>query len=506
MVDTIVIRIHDLRKHHELVRFVNLNFKGSSKHSAIIPKEDVDEIRKSPIADDKFIVDYFRNSKTGTHIIHYKSQERLNTSGHYYFHAFENRDRDFLEFNFSVPKYKWGTNILHFARHMWDKEFAFYNHSSLKFNLNESYGLLISFVKNFFLREFSDMCLIDFSCVEINRIDLAYNQVFDSKKHALEYLEYQKEIRRKHSRKDINQFREYETSLMYTTHRYSLKIYHKGSEYTKHDRKEHKRINKLKGCDFFKIDELQSIADKILRYEVTFRDSMLTYLYCNNVFRKNCPKHKARYEIYKRVEGMKDKNDRISERIGKISDPNKKEKYRTSHPYLKIDPKEKQVHEIMKKLFAQGRQFMLKVNEEVERFNTVTDKYGFVEERALFSKALFNECSRFFMNFIKEFQVTEKPSISMVSERIDHFNNTHYKKLPKNEMMKFYALLQNNTFEDLKNKNLYSKATYYRYLKRFNEIGVTKNSVIDLDLICVPADLRNYHSLIFTKLQIFNKQ
>ena len=110
------------------------------------------------------------------------------------------------------------------------------------------------------------------------------------------------------------------------------------------------------------------------------------------------------------------------------------------------------------------------------------------------------------MNFIKEFQVTEKPSISMVSERIDHFNNTHFKGLPKNQMMKFYELLQNNTFEDLKRKGLYSKATYYRYLKRFNEIGVTKNSVIDLDLICVPADLRNYHSLILGMLQIFNKQ
>ncbi len=54
---------------------------------------------------------------------------------------------------------------------------------------------------------------------------------------------------------------------MYTTHRYSLKIYHKGSEYTKHDRKEHKRINILKGKEYFKINELQSISDKILRYE-----------------------------------------------------------------------------------------------------------------------------------------------------------------------------------------------------------------------------------------------
>lgn len=505
MVDTIVIRIHDLRKHHELVRFVNLNFKGSSKHTAEIPRDAVDEIRKSPLADDKFIVDYFRNSKTGTHIIHYKSQERLNTSGHYFFHAFENRDRDFLEFNFSIPKYKYGTNILHFARHMWDKDFVFHNHSSLMYNLNESYGLLISFIKNFFLREFSDMCLIDFSCVEINRIDLAYNQVFDCKKHALEYLEYQKEIRRKHSRKDINQFREYETSLMYTTHRYSLKIYHKGSEYTKHDRKEHKRINILKGKEYFKINELQSISDKILRYEVTFRDSMLTYLYSNKLFRKSCPQHKARYEIYKSVEASIDKNDRISERIGKISDPNKKEKYMTTHPYIKIDPKEQRIHKDIKKLLSRGRQFMLTIDEDVERFNSETASYGYFEQRAHFSKSLFKECTKFLRSFVKEFQVSEKPSISVVSDRIDHYNATHYEKLPKNAMMKFYELLQNNTFEDIKRKELYAKASYYRYLKRFNEIGITTNNVIDLDLICVPADLRNYHSLIYAKRQIFNQ-
>lgn len=110
------------------------------------------------------------------------------------------------------------------------------------------------------------------------------------------------------------------------------------------------------------------------------------------------------------------------------------------------------------------------------------------------------------MRFIKEFQVTEKPSISAVSERIDHYNDTHFHKLPRNEMMKFYELFQNNTFEDIRKKGLYSKATYYRYLKRFNEIGVTKNSVMDLDLIYARADLRNYHTLIFNKIQIFNNQ
>ena len=75
----------------------------------------------------------------------------------------------------------------------------------------------------------------------------------------------------------------------------------------------------------------------------------------------------------------------------------------------------------------------------------------------------------------------------------------HYKNLPKKDMMKFYELLQNNSFEEIKKKNLYSRATYYQYLNRFEEIGVTKNNVIILDHISVPADLRQYHTTIFNK-------
>lgn len=505
MVDTIVLRIHDLRKHHDLVKYVNMNFNGTSKHTAIIEQKEVEEIRKSPYVDDKFMVDYFKNSKTGTHIIRYKSQERLNTSGHYYFHAFENRDRDFLEFNFSIPKYKWGTNILVFGRHMWDKDFAFFNHSSLRYNLDESYDLVIAFIKSFFLKEFTDAFRIDLSCVEVNRIDLAYNQVFENKAHALEYLEYQKQIRRKHTRNDINNFREYETSLMYTTKRYSLKIYHKGSEYKKHDKKEHKRINKLKGTEYFKINELQNIADRILRYEITFRDTMLTYLFNNYVFRKKCPVHVANYKIYKKVDGINAKNDRIADKIAKITDPKKKDAYKRANPYLVKDQREERIYSSMKKLLSRGRQFMLKTTDSIDLFNNVTGRYEDFEERAPFSKALFRECSKFFMDFIKEFQVTEKPSLSTVADRIDDYNNTHYKPLPRNEMLKFYELLQNNTFEDIKKKGLYSRATYYRYMDRFEKIGVTKNCVVDLDLICVAADLRNYHSTIFSFKQIFNK-
>src|SRR5205085_12548093 len=137
-------------------------------------------------------------------------------------------------------------------------------------NINESYDLLISFLRKFFHWEFM-MCTVQFTDVEINRIDVCFNQVFKSKDDALLYLEYQKRLKKKYARDENGVMRGYETSLMYVTSRYSAKIYHKGTEYEKHDKKEHLKYNKEKATQYFKTEKLQAIADRVLRYELTLR-------------------------------------------------------------------------------------------------------------------------------------------------------------------------------------------------------------------------------------------
>lgn len=72
---------------------------------------------------------------------------------------------------------------------------------------------------------------------------------------------------------------------MYTTQRYSEKIYHKGSEYKKNDLKHHRRINNEKGVQIFNIEKIQDFADRILRYELTLRNEELNYLFKTNLFR-----------------------------------------------------------------------------------------------------------------------------------------------------------------------------------------------------------------------------
>jgi hypothetical protein len=499
MVDTIILRVHDLRKHKALCDYINQNFNGTSMHSAYLTKEDADTIRNSETIDGKMFIDYFWNSKSGTHLIRFKSQKKLNSSQHYYFHVFENFDKNYLEFNFSIPKYVYGTNVLMFCEHVWSRDFIYVRNSSLEYNLKRSYDLVSKFILTFFKREFPFDDMIDFHDVEVNRIDISYNQVFDCKKSAQDYLEFQKKLRKKNLRLDSNNHIKYDTSLMFKTERYSLKIYHKGPEYAKHDRKEHLKINTQKGYDYFDIEGIQDFADHILRYEISFRDSMLSYLYNQRVFRRNCPIHKARYEVYKKVESVNTKNDAIAKRIGMIKSEERKQRFIQNNPYLSISKEHYLIHKKMTKLLNLKRQFYVKTNNYIEEYNSKTVKGNF-DPRALFSKALFIECARFFKSFVNDFQIHERPQENIISDLIDIYNSEHYRKLPKNEMMKFYTILQIKSFDEILKSGYYSRATFFRYKSRFKLIGITQNFIIPFDHINVPMDLSQYHQhLIYCK-------
>jgi hypothetical protein len=504
MIDTIIMRVHDLKKHDALVKYINLNFKGSTKNTAYLTDEENEAIKNSPAINGKNYIDYFWNPEKGTSLIRYRTQDKLNNSGHYYFHVFENVDLDYLEFNFSIPKYIYGTNIFMFCDHFKNKNFNFARNSSLDFNLKSSYDRLILFIRDFFSREFVFENIVDFNDVEINRIDLCFNQVFLDKYYALEYLEYQKKLRKKNLTVKSDNFREYETSIMYKTKRYSVKIYHKGAEYIKHDRKENLRINQEKKREYFDIEGLQSFSDKILRYEVTIRDTMLSYLFNHKLFRKNCSVHKARYEIYKKVEAAKLKNDRIASRTGTYKLDFFKTKYIENHPFIKIDRDDLIIHKKMSNLLNRNRKFLVKSNPAIDAFNSKTFSAAF-DSRAFFSKSLFIECARFFKTFIMEFQIKEKPSECVVRDRITKYNFEHHEKLPEKEMLKLYVLLQNFSFDDIMKKGLYSRATFYRYKSRFNKIGINQNSLIVTEHIEAPVDLAQYHHQMIYGKNLINK-
>jgi len=498
MIDTLVLRVHDLIRHHRFVDIVRRDFMFKyEERQNVAPAKEVENFSKAHFATDTMMLNYFRIAGIGNDRLKRMSLKKINNSGHYFLNAYINKDDDFVEFNFSVPKYIYGTNVLMYVVHPWDKNFTYYRHNSLKHNLVNSYERLMRFIRYFFETEFPDDLSIDARYIEINRIDLCYNQVFLSKEDAIEYLDIQKSIQRKHTRQDSNKYREYETSFMYVNDRYSLKVYHKGAEYKKRDRKEQKKINSLHQKQVFDIQGLQNFSDRMLRYEITFRKSMLSYLFNQYVFRKNCPVHKDLMTTYKKVESIIAKNERVSTSLKQKKKEITKQKYLEENPFQKIEMNDKRNHKYIRDLLFKEKKFMYVVDDRVNEFNNITARYNYFEPRAHFSKAVFNECANFFLDFINEFQIYEKPAFNSVDDLIDAYNKVHEEdKLPKKEMLKFYKLLETMTFDEIKKSNLYSKPTFYRYKSRFKKIGITQNNLMPIKTIVSNTTLNEYHSYL----------
>jgi len=503
MIDTIVLRFHDLRIHASLMRYLRDDYSGYTTSTAVVPREKLKDMDHLHHITTREKLDILKMNKSGEFLVRFQKNKKLNNSHHYYLAYHIDTQKDYIEFNFSIPKYIFGTNILMFVNHFNNKNFAYHLNGEIKYNLKHAFPRLKGFIKHFVNAEFGELP-IRWDFVEVNRIDLCYNQVFNSKDDALRYLEYQKQIKKKHAREDGDYLREYQTSIMYKTKRYSAKIYHKGTEYEKHDKREHRKINKEKGRNYFNIEGLQRFSDKILRYEITFRSSYLSYLFRQNIFRRRCEYHQNSLEIYKEVESKKRKNDKISERIARFKNEGAKERYRISNPYYKIEKSDQRIHKQVDALLNKGCKFMLVNSKRDQEFNSVTIPQERDHGTAKFDEQVLRECSIVFYDFIMQYQVKEKPMAMAVADLIDQYNASHYNQLPKREMMKFYEhLLINGTFENVRDKEYYSRSTYYRYKERFKKIGITEQNIIPNCTINVSPDLRAYHQQVIYNANLF---
>ena len=502
MVDTIILRIHGTEKYRSLINNLDkLDVKGYNMESMKVKGKDIHKLRRMGVKDDGELIDILKMNGSGQHIMKTKVVKHMNASNHYLLTYFVNYTADYIEFNFSIPKYVHGSNVLLFVDHMGDPAYTYHDSSTLEFNFVRAFDRLERFLHTFFRTEFY-FSNIDLRDVEVNRIDVCFNQVFKSKEEALKYLEYQKRQRKKYSREEEGVMNDYATSLMYKTGRYSAKIYHKGTEYAKNDKKEHEKINKVKGQQYFKTKDYQEFADRMLRYELTIRNTMFNYLHKHNLFRTKCPHFTSYLEEYKRVEAVKLRNERIAKKIGTLPDEHK-EAYRKQHPYEKISKESRQVHRYVTKLLNQRTFFTLEIDEEAKLYNKQSVDYNC--NKARFSKGLLNLCLGKLLDFMHEYQIKELPEEDRIGRLIDSYNAAHTKKLPKSEMLNFYKdLFKIGSFKSTAKIMYMSRATLYRYKQRFKKIGITDNNLIPLTADGIPQaayDLRAYHTEITYKPQ-----
>jgi len=229
MIDSICLRVYNLKANFKMFDKLNEQFKTTSKLVSTFKN-----------------IDGYANTK-----IYGKLNSGINGCAYYV-----NEYRDFVEFNFSIPKYVYGTNVLEFIPSL--EINGKRNRRGLIDNCLEVYKMLIEFLNEFF-KQFE--YTINNTLVEINRIDFCYNYYSIDVNNEFVILKKSDLFKGKN-------VVHYEDSILKKMKYKSYKWYKKGVEYAKNERLKHLK----NGID------MQRRADKIIRYEATYRNKAILEL------------------------------------------------------------------------------------------------------------------------------------------------------------------------------------------------------------------------------------
>lgn len=422
MIDTIVLRLNNIDQYNK-IRTQYETKTTDTQSDAYVKKTDIKNDNNAQVLSRIYF-------DSGSIIPISKRSSTFIPSSHYNLSYFLNLRLNYLEFNFSIPKFVYSTNLLQFIPYFSQKP-------------DEIFSILKDFITEFINKYFIED--IKYSDLQIHRLDLCYNQFFANKLDALYYLDKQKEFLVKYARSSKNNFRSYDTSLLYVTKRYSFKIYHKGTEFHKHDLK-HLANNNPKG---FSIPQLKEISDKILRYEITFRSSFIEYLFIQNKL----------FEPY------------IPVTLFDLEHQN--------NPYDdNYNPNFKKDHE-KQYLIAQSLNYINKSKQFV--FDT-SREHAFKNFKSKFSQSLFNYMYIFFWDYVKKFQVECMLDILEVQKRIEQQNelikskNSIRRKQEsekgKTRLSIIALLAQHQNLDQLYKTGLIPKSTVMKYKQELKKIGI----------------------------------
>src|SRR5215204_2775726 len=114
MIDTVILRIHGVKKYRSIIKTLDLlSNKGFTTTSA---KVDGKELRKLTDNGHKLdhALDILKMNGSGEYLVKTQFAKHQNASNHYNFAWMANHTADYIEFNFSIPKYVYGSNVLMF--------------------------------------------------------------------------------------------------------------------------------------------------------------------------------------------------------------------------------------------------------------------------------------------------------------------------------------------------------------------------------------------------------
>lgn len=537
MNDTITLHLKNLKRHNQIVNVIRLiptgfrKYEGNQQGHTLNHEIIIHEV--SQREKEKFI---------------YRTQ--FVPSSHYNLIITVDKHKDAIIFNFSLPKYFYGHNIAQAVMNVNEIKFDMTNFD-FDYALNNGFQRLIRYIKTFFSNEFGG-CFIDYDLLQLKRLDYCYNQIFQTKIDALTYLEMQKSIKKKYLRETSTYSNNYDTSIFFSNEMYSVKIYHKGTEYAKKDAKEHEKINTLKKRLVFDIGYLQDFADKTLRYEITIRPLYMSYLFNKFMFRKKSKQFTTFKSIHAKIRSINTKfdnkkffetDDRKIEMLELIEKhKNKKDKntnlkifqflYLHYYKIAKEDISEKEMLHMLNKFYIDfdklmntRRDFYFSLN-SIDRNNFYDDNENndnkFITHRpVLFNEELFIIMGKKLKEFIFDMRIEQRTSVDSYLRAIDIYNDkidnhrnvikglpTKNKdatraKIDKCKLGLIIIAMENQTLESLQKKIHFSRATMHRYTTQLKEIGYTKNSVSKIPFHIPEIDFKNYYIETFTNSRKF---
>lgn len=500
MLDTINFKIHDLEANIRLAEYLNksLSSSGMSTYVAEDKEEDTTTVRQK-INFRRYVKFHDRQNLLETK--HFNEIP----SSHYTVSYQIDYVQDCISFNLSIPKYNYGSNLLQLIHHYDSKSYQ--PSIDMVTALDESFDFLKRFFEYFF-DQFGNITVTK-QHVEISRIDFCYNQVFPSRELALQYLNEQKRIRKKHMFNSSDAMASWASSVSFKSKSHSFKIYHKGVEFRKNDAPKMKKQAKKHG---YNISSMQDFADRILRYEATFRGLYLSNVYKRTLFRKNCTIWNRGLKLF----------DAVKSTGGYILEG----KERTPFHELPFDLKklffftENIVNKKFNFYLRSDSDFMESSKPYLHEISNREKNYTF-DYRAQYSRALHNELGMKFLEYVNQFKITSKSSltkevINILNEatkeeqiRKKLKNITGVKKQSYTPSVKtlrnFFALLEQYTMDEIKDMNFYSMATFYRikaYLRRF---GIENTSNLNFKTID-NFDFIEYHNFVLANSNFIQKK
>jgi len=296
MVDTVRLVLHDLKRHHGILNELRSIKQGYRKFDAAG--------MLMPESGGTLYHEFLVNELTGSGKERFMYKVRHQPSSNYNVRFTADTGKDCITMEFSIPKYFYAHNVAQAIMNVNDAD-GVISDTSWEHHLEFGFTRLKQYIKTFFRIEFQG-CYVDYNCLQLKRIDFCYNQVFNSKTDALNYLDLQKQLRKKHLREN-GMMQPYKTGLMYVSKGHSVKIYHKGTEFEANDSNELLKLNNKAQKEVYDVPFLQVFADKILRYEITIRPEYMAYLFNQNIFRKKSSQYTAWKKIYNSVRSVENR-------------------------------------------------------------------------------------------------------------------------------------------------------------------------------------------------------